>query len=720
MRPEHQRLEHPGADDAIVAGDPAQRLHVHAVGEERLDRRHVDVLAPASRAAVEAPVAPLRMAVADAGHEEVEDRFETGDDRLAGRSVGRRPPVERDCEPGRVPRARPPGDLVVDARCLLDRTRLDRAVADRSDDPTGMPAAAVGVLVHVEPDAQVGEVHRRPQPVEAGAQRRGRAGRPFADGPHAPRSVAGAEHLVAADRPHDAVDLDPSLPRAPLGHAGVVEHGLRPEHEGEARLLRRCGAHAEHEIGGDTVLGCAHGDPDHLERFDDLYRDRADLVGVSPLGRGQRGGEHAHLTFGRADPDDAERRVVDLAVRVQPHRHAEEHRACGVVAVEEVPVVVVEVSRRGMGDRLARLVDRVVVEGREHGVDRSGDGPPCRSAHPGRRSPPARSTELDGLSSRRLEPMPRRQLSLAAYRRMTGTALVMVSAIIVTGAAVRLTDSGLGCPDWPNCARGRLVQVTNAHQAVEQINRLFTGAMTVALIVTVLGAFRLAERRQDLRRLSLALVVGVVAQAVLGGVVVLTHLHPLAVQQHYNLSIVIVTAAVVLHRRAREASGERAATVPTAIVRHTRVLVAFTALALLAGTIVTGAGPHSGHAPNDPTKVRRFDIAITTAARVHSSVVWLAMLTALGLAWRMRGQRWRPALDDALSLFLLAGLTQGAIGYTQYALGVPAGLVEIHVLGSVLVWIAAVRLLLACRRPVDGAVSAVARTEPIGSVVAGS
>ena len=316
--------------------------------------------------------------------------------------------------------------------------------------------------------------------------------------------------------------------------------------------------------------------------------------------------------------------------------------------------------------------------------------------------------------------MPRRQLSLAAYRRMTGTALVMVSAIIVTGAAVRLTDSGLGCPDWPNCARGRLVQVTNGHQAVEQINRLFTGAMTVALIVTVLGAFRLAERRQDLRRLSVALVVGVVAQAVLGGVVVLTHLHPLAVQQHYNLSIVIVTAAVVLHRRAGEASGERAATVPTAIVRHTRVLVAFTALALLAGTIVTGAGPHSGHAPNDPTKVRRFDIAITTAARVHSSVVWLAMLTALGLAWRMRGQRWRPALDDALSLFLLAGLTQGAIGYTQYALGVPAGLVEIHVLGSVLVWIAAVRLLLACRRPVDGAVSAVARTEPIGSVVAGS
>lgn len=293
-----------------------------------------------------------------------------------------------------------------------------------------------------------------------------------------------------------------------------------------------------------------------------------------------------------------------------------------------------------------------------------------------------------------------RQLSLAAYRRMTATALVMVSAIIVTGAAVRLTDSGLGCPDWPNCAKGRLVQVTNGHQAVEQINRLFTGAMTLALIVTVLGAFRLAEPRRDLRRLSLSLVVGVVAQAVLGGVVVLTRLHPLAVQQHYNLSIVIVTAAVVLHRRAAEPAGRRAPTVPRPIVGQVCVLVGLTALALIAGTVVTGTGPHSGHAADDPTRVRRFDLAITTAARVHSSVVWLAMLTALGLAWRMRGQRWRPVLDDALSLFLLAGLTQGAIGYTQYALGVPAGLVEIHVLGSVLVWIAAVRLLLACRQPV--------------------
>ena len=290
-----------------------------------------------------------------------------------------------------------------------------------------------------------------------------------------------------------------------------------------------------------------------------------------------------------------------------------------------------------------------------------------------------------------------------AYRRMTFVALVMVATIIVTGAAVRLSGSGLGCPDWPNCERGTLVKVANSHQAIEQVNRLFTGLMMIALIITVLSSLRRAPRRRDLTWLSVALVVGVIAQGVVGGIVVRTHLHPAAVQLHYLLSIVIVTAAMVLHRRAGEDAGPdgivvHRVTVSARVVRHVRAVVMLLGLTLLAGTVVTGSGPHAGSA-SDPSKIRRFGFAVTSVARVHSALVWATLLATLGLALRLRGTSHRRVLDDALSLFVLAALVQGGVGYVQYALGVPAGLVGLHVLGSVLVWIAALNLWLTCRAP---------------------
>jgi len=301
----------------------------------------------------------------------------------------------------------------------------------------------------------------------------------------------------------------------------------------------------------------------------------------------------------------------------------------------------------------------------------------------------------------RLQSMAQPKVTPGAYRRMTLVALVMVATIIVTGAAVRLSGSGLGCPDWPNCDRSTLVGVANSHQVIEQVNRLFTGAMMVALIVTVLGSLRRVPRRRDLTRLSLALVVGVVAQGVVGGIVVRTHLHPAAVQLHYVLSIVIVTAAMVLHRRAGEdarADGTvvHRATVPARVARHVRAVVVLLGATLLAGTVVTGSGPHSGSA-SDPSKIRRFGFAVSSVARVHSALVWATLLATLGLALRLRGTSHRRVLDDALSLFVLAALAQGGVGYVQYALGVPAGLVGLHVLGSVIVWIAALNLWLTCR-----------------------
>ncbi len=302
------------------------------------------------------------------------------------------------------------------------------------------------------------------------------------------------------------------------------------------------------------------------------------------------------------------------------------------------------------------------------------------------------------------------ELTPRTYARMTVTALVMVSVIIVTGAAVRLTGSGLGCSDWPTCEQGKLIQASNHHQTIEQVNRLFTGVMIVALAVTVLGALRRRPRRRDLTWLSVSLVIGVFGQAIVGGVVVLTHLHPLAVQQHYVLSVVIVTAAMVLARRARE-EGERHPAVSPEIRTHVRAIVVGAALAIAAGTVVTGTNIHSGVSEVDKP-ARRLGFAITTVTRLHSIVV-LAMLGAtLALVWRLRRRpAERAVLEDALSLFLLAGFTQAGLGYLQYALDTPVLLVGLHVLGSVLVWIAALHVLLVCRRadtvldltPVDAA-----------------
>lgn len=291
----------------------------------------------------------------------------------------------------------------------------------------------------------------------------------------------------------------------------------------------------------------------------------------------------------------------------------------------------------------------------------------------------------------------RRTISPRAYARMTLAAVALVSVIIVTGGAVRLTGSGLGCSDWPTCEQGKLIQATNSHQAIEQINRLFTGLMMVVLTVTVLGSLRRSPRRRDLTWLSLSLVAGVLGQAVVGGIVVLTHLHPLAVQQHFVLSVVIVSAAMVLHRRARE-EGVRRRVVSTSVHRHVTAVVVGTALAIAAGTVVTGTNIHSGSSSSGEP-IRRFGFAITTVTRVHSVIVLATLTLCLALAVRLRRRPTeRAALDDAISLFLLAGAVQAGIGYLQYALDTPALLVGFHLLGSVLVWLAAMHLYLSTRR----------------------
>jgi cytochrome c oxidase assembly protein subunit 15 len=285
------------------------------------------------------------------------------------------------------------------------------------------------------------------------------------------------------------------------------------------------------------------------------------------------------------------------------------------------------------------------------------------------------------------------------YRVITATALVALVAIVVSGAAVRLTGSGLGCPTWPSCEDGSLVPrgATGVHGWVEFVNRTFTGAVSVAVALAVLGSRRLPSRRRDLTLLSWGLVAGVFAQALLGGLVVLVEVAPLAVAGHYLLSAVLVANAVVLHHRAAlPEHGRRPAATPS-VLRLSKVLVAAGAAVLVTGTLVTGSGPHGGDEAAD-----RLPFAVRSVVPFHSAAAWALLVVAMVLLYRAdRGDVAPEVLGRGRLLIAAIGL-QGTIGYVQYYTDVPEGLVGIHVLGSALVWVAVLRLHLALHEGVPG------------------
>jgi cytochrome c oxidase assembly protein subunit 15 len=283
------------------------------------------------------------------------------------------------------------------------------------------------------------------------------------------------------------------------------------------------------------------------------------------------------------------------------------------------------------------------------------------------------------------------QISPQRYRHITIAALVALAIIIVTGAAVRLTNSGLGCDDWPNCSSERFVDVSSKHAAIEQINRLFTGVVGFAAIAAVLGAFFRVPRRRDLTVLSLLVAGGVVANAVLGGISVLVDLHPLAVQAHLLLSMALIVTGTVLVRRAGEPDGvPRERVVSVGGQRMTWLLFAMTWIAVFTGTLVTGAGPHAGD-----ENAERLDLDISSIARVHGATVMLTIAVALMIAWRCgRASTADGRLTAAISTWLFVGILQAVVGYVQYFNDVPELLVGIHVAGATLVMWATTQLVL--------------------------
>lgn len=268
-------------------------------------------------------------------------------------------------------------------------------------------------------------------------------------------------------------------------------------------------------------------------------------------------------------------------------------------------------------------------------------------------------------------------MSPRTYRRVVVVALGLLCTIVVTGAAVRLTGSGLGCEDWPNCTEGDFIKVGNPNQAIEQVNRLFTGLVSLGVAAAVLGAFRRRPYRRDLVLLALGLVAGVVGQVVLGGVTVLVDLHPAAVGGHFVLSMVLVTNAVVLLRRAGQPEGPRRPVVGGTDLWLGRTMVALLGLGMVTGPVVTGAGPHAGDAA-----APRFDAAVPDVARVHSLNMWCYLAVVAVLLFRLaRGGAPGRVVRDGQRLLGVVVL-QGAVGYLQYEMGIPAPLVLAHVAGA--------------------------------------
>jgi cytochrome c oxidase assembly protein subunit 15 len=275
------------------------------------------------------------------------------------------------------------------------------------------------------------------------------------------------------------------------------------------------------------------------------------------------------------------------------------------------------------------------------------------------------------------------------YRRIALAALVALGVIVVSGAAVRLTKSGLGCTDWPRCEQGRLAPEWTFHGWVEFGNRLFSGIVSLSVGAAVLAARWRRPYRSDLQRWGWGLVVGVLAQIVLGGVTVLVDLHPVFVIAHFLLSMVLLANAVVLLDRAGH-EGPLLGGGPLRL--HSWVVVGLASAVLLAGTVVTGTGPHGGD-----SRAERLALDLTWVTRIHSSLVWLFVATLALLAVRAARSGDEAVLGRA-RLLLVAAVVQGGIGYLQYALEVPAGLVVLHVLGAVAVWSGALWLHLGVLR----------------------
>jgi cytochrome c oxidase assembly protein subunit 15 len=291
------------------------------------------------------------------------------------------------------------------------------------------------------------------------------------------------------------------------------------------------------------------------------------------------------------------------------------------------------------------------------------------------------------------------QVTPSLVSRVALVNLVANGAIVVTGGAVRLTGSGLGCPTFPTCTEESLVTTPEmgVRGVIEFGNRTLTFVLAAVALAVLVAVWR--SPRRDLRPLAALSFLGIPAQAGLGGVTVLTGLNPWTVAAHFLISMVLIAIATVLWLRSRE-PGVGQPLVRRPIAALVGGVAAVTAVVLVLGTLVTGSGPHSGDVDEDDVPTGdRMGFDLETISQVHADVVFLlvgltiALLVAL-YATDAPGRVRRAARD-----LLVVQLAQGLVGFVQYFTGLPVVLVLLHMLGAVLVTVATARLVWSVRGP---------------------
>lgn len=297
-------------------------------------------------------------------------------------------------------------------------------------------------------------------------------------------------------------------------------------------------------------------------------------------------------------------------------------------------------------------------------------------------------------------------LTSRQYTIVVGFTLAALTLIVFTGAAVRLTGSGLGCPTWPKCTADQIYTPLHLHGLIEFGNRAFGLIVTLASIAAVVGARLRRPYRRDLFRLSLWLPVGVIAQAVLGGLTVLYDLSPEWVAPHFSLSMLVLIPAVVLFRRSRrEPVAQDAPAAPAAdpmTRRAVRALLPVGFVAIVGGTAASAAGPHAGGEGTGDVVARIEWWGVDTLDRMvhyHGALATVFGLAAVGVWWLARQRRASDHVRDPLTLTCILLAAQGVVGSAQFAMELPAEMVWLHVVLATLTWLVLVWAGVAAGEP---------------------
>ncbi|MFN8215736.1 MAG: COX15/CtaA family protein [Solirubrobacterales bacterium] len=296
-------------------------------------------------------------------------------------------------------------------------------------------------------------------------------------------------------------------------------------------------------------------------------------------------------------------------------------------------------------------------------------------------------------------------ISASTYERVALAALLTLTLVVFTGAAVRLTGSGLGCSSWPRCTKSSFHPPLDTHSLIEFGNRVFIVLVSAAVLAAWLGTYLrrpLQPRRRDLRLLGALLPLGVLAQAVVGGESVLYKLAPIWVMAHYWLSMLILIAAFELwHRPRMELGGTRRPNADRQTVICVRLLVAAAMLVIVLGSSATAAGPHAG-ASGTGQLVHRLDWWGDDTLRwlvfAHGCLVGCLGLATVGTWWFARRREAGTEVIRTLGWICVLLGAQGVVGITQYALALPTEIVWAHVVLATLTWVGYVHAWAAAGR----------------------